>query len=665
MLNIEQHEAPSQRRMYSNSTASKEMKVEEPAVWGKIPESEYISEYGKLKPVTTETNAKGQKIGFYKRVFANGPATHANPLVNRRALEMFPGLWSFDAMHLKFLRELSAQLNDALPVGLDDDGFTTNGVHATFDRLRCPAGYYMNPMSYVPTNNEAYREELGLPNGFIGDQEAIAREVWTLVWSHAKVSAVNVAKLSTGGMRRFSRDTQWKLAYAEWLMEPERFERYLNAVDSGDWLELANEYETVFAMYLQKRGQTDPPGKERLVFDLEYAMSGGKKGKAFPADKSVLIDGIEYPDFSALRARVVQAGPWVVNCYLQIAATCAMKALFELFPSTFHVNTKEEIKEQIDGKYIYASDVKEYDRSMGREDIWIAHEVMKEFWDERIVKASWRLFTSPYYSKPLDISGKAGVWVGDPTDWNDEIIAGNRSGHAMTSLFAKVNKFIDSLGTINRIYPVVGRCKAYASGSMTMGVVNNGDDEVTWAQIKSDIAKFRSLRENTKLGRYHVSPEEGQGYSGLLIMRDPANETVYNPVPRLLTPFEKTYCNERSIGGEHRPFWPIGQIDRISNLTATREGSIAWEIHNRLYRDMLAPEIGDFMTVLMRSYDAMPIQTNGFTARDREVLDDPTKIHYKYTDDEISDVVLDQVTSKIPIELVERIVTRYYRGNLL
>jgi len=519
-------------------------------------------------------------------------------------------------------------------------------------------------MSYTTVDNARYREELGLRPDYSLEEKQIARETWHLVCKQIKLSAINVAKLSTGGMRRFTKDVQWKLAFAEWLFQPDNFEKMLNAVASGDWLTLANEYETLYATYIQKRGQVDDVGKVRRVFDLEYALSGGAKGNVIDADKRVVIDGTEYPDFSAIRARVVHAGPWVINCFLQIIATTTMRALFVEYPDTFHINTAEQIKVAVDGKYIFCSDVTEYDRSMSKDAITVPHDVMREYWDPRLIDASWRLFTSPYYSKPLDMRGREGVWVGDPTDWTSEVFAGNRSGHAWTSLFAKVNKVVESLFIVNKMYPVKGRVREFLKGNMPMGTINNGDDEIVWARVENDLRRFKKLRSELSNGHYVVSPETGNGFSGQLLVR-PKPEPVYFPKPRLQTPFEKIWIPERSIGGDHRRNWPIGIMTRIDTINETDMGREAWRIHMSLYRRLLEPVYGDFNEMLVQAVAGMDWALDSLSLKDREVIDQPEKLHYLYDVSEINPDVVEKVTSKIPEEVVEPFIKRYYKGHVL
>lgn len=651
-----EHLTPSteQKQAYRSSTRSRPIVTEEVAVWGKIKPEVYHDTYGHLIRMSASSGVMN--------AFANGAATHSVPLVSRKPVTLMPRMNSFHPKVLDFQRELSDTLNRELPVDLDAARFTRTGVHASFDKLKTVAGYFMNPMSYTAIDNSAYRAELGLTPGYSPRQTAIASEVWKLVWSNAIASKVKVAKLSTGGGRRFTFDVQWKLAYAEWLFQPDNFERMLNAIEKGDWLELANRYEMMFFTYIQKRGQVDSIGKKRMVFDLEYALSGGIKGRSFAADKKVTIDDVHYPDFSAMRARVVHAGPWVINCFLQMCATPVMKSLFARFPKTFHVNTREEVLSQVNGKHVVASDVTEYDRSMSEDAIKVAHDTMRGVFDQRLVTASWRLFNCAYYSKPLSLEGRKGVWVGDPTDMGDRVFAGNRSGHAFTSLIAKVNKVIETLFVIDHIYPVLGRTERFLKGEMPMGFLNNGDDEVVWASSKIDLDAYLKLREDAKIGHYVVSPEDGHGFSGLLLRR--VGDTEYDPTPRIHTTFEKTWSPERSIGGKHRQFWAVGMLARIDNIMASAQGRAAWDVHMSVYRRILEPQFGSLMELIAEGLNDIPVEIHGLTPVDKAVLEDPDKLYYMYSDGDVSDSVVSAVTSNIPVHVNGHFLERYYKGTL-
>lgn len=644
---------------FRQATASKKLKTTARAVFGLYGPNQYHQRHVALGRVNASSD-----LG---ELFSNGRAMHKTPLVQRQAREVTTGVWSFDAPFLNFLDACVTEWNKKFEVDLDSRGFTRTGIHATFDKLRCPAGWLQSPMSAKVVDNRLLREDLGLSEGYNPKQRQIAEWMWDIVWASARPSPVNVPKASAGGMRRFSHDVQWKLDYARWKTEPVNYDRYLSLVESADVYGLANDYEIVFGMYVQKRLQLDEPSKVRLANDWTYALTGGAKGARAPTDKKVSIPGIRNELFSGLRVRVIDAGPWAINCDLQIVATAHMRALFEQFPTTFHVNTDEQIKAVIDGKEVFCSDVSEYDSTMSRDAISVPFERMRERYPNGVVRAAERLYQSPYYAKPLDLSGTELGWIANPMDWSQSLNAGNRSGHAMTSLVAKVNKVAETLMVLSEMYPVTREnIQLWLKGAMPMGMVNNGDDEIIWAKTRRDIDRFASLRADLTKGHYKVEPELGQGYSGRLLVLEDETTLTYKPSPRLQTPIEKMYVPERSIGGLLREFWPVGWFDRIDALHQTDAGRELWEIHNFYFREIMEPHYGEgWLAKLERAYRKLDLGTHGLSSVDREVLVDPDKLHYKYSDADVSKEVISMITSNIPADYCAGWLRRYYSGNFI
>jgi len=346
-----------------------------------------------------------------------------------------------------------------------------------------------------------------------------------------------------------------------------------------------------------------------------------------------------------------------------------MKSLFTRWPKVFHVNTKDDIEKVVEGKFVECSDVTEYDQSMSKDAISIVFQTMREYYPEGIVRSAERLFQSPYYAKPLALGERVGRWIADPMDWTFEMNSGNRSGHAMTSLIAKVNKVAETLGVIDHMYSVTeSNLESFLLGRMPIGLVNNGDDEIIWTVTAGDMQKYKQLRKTKGIGHYVVTSEVGQGYSGMLLVRPNANEQHYVPSPRLQTPLEKCYVPERSIGGVLRPFWPIGWLDRIDALHESDLGRHIWEVHNQHYKKWLEPEYGTLTSLLSEGIRNMPKIGNGAIptdVADREVLADPDKLHYKWSEDDVSDKVLAVITSRIPKDYVHSWLRRYYTGRFL
>lgn len=652
---VEEVRSKERMKAFKLSSSVKELKLNQVSEWGKTDPGRYSEVYPVKHKLTSLDKLDG--------AFLNGKATHGNALLTRNPVMVLPGMFSQDEDFLLFLRNLSTDLDANFKTDLDSEGFTKTGLYATFDNLRCPAGYFQTPMSYTTVDNASYREELGLTAGYSAREKAIATEFWRIIFSEVEACPVNVAKNSTGGMRRFTKDVQWKLDFANFITQPDNFERMLNAVEEGDALTLANEFETIFATYIQKRGQVDRVGKKRMVMDLTYAITGGAAGSMQETDKKVRLHGQDWDDFSAVRARVVHAGPWTINCYLQMIASPTMQSMFHRFPSTFHVNTAAQLKAVIDGHYIYCSDVTEYDRSMSKDAIRLVHDVMEEFWDKRLVKASWKLFTSPYYAKPLGLESGEGTWVKNPLKW-EEVFAGNRSGHALTSLVAKGNKVVESLFIIDKLYPVLGRVQSFLEHKGPVKLVNNGDDEVVAIPLQDDMRRFVTVRQGKKNGHYLVEPEPGQGYSGMLIHKTD-KPLIYDPKPKLHTSLLKTFVPEKGINDPMRAdYWPIGASVRIDNLTQTDLGREIWQMTLHHYRRMLEPRHGDIRAIIAKAHADMRLVVDGRSQADREVLDDADKIHYRWLPSEVSPDVLALKTTKVPQPRVETILSRYYAGHV-
>lgn len=608
-------------------------------------------------PTFTRTNGRSKAFGM-------GGNKHATPLNARRSTLILPGLSSFNPIALSFQGALSEQLNAELTPDVDEEGFTTTGVYGSFDSIRSVSGYEQTPMSPVMVNNAVIRKELGLSLNYSEVERAIANEFWELAFSSYKVKPLKVPKKSTWGAIRFTTDHTLKRAYADWLLQPDIFEQMLATHHSGDLVALANEYEMLLMFYLQKRTQVDPPSKVRKFFDYDYAVSGGERGATGNTDKSVVIEGRRYDDFSAMRVRTVQAGPWPVNVVNSVIATGTLHALFERFPNTFHINTPEEIEKAVNGHNVYASDVSQYDASMSEEAIDVFFDCATKYWDERMVKISRDHMFSCYYARPLDLHSTRGKWVGDPMSSELKVCGGNRSGHGATSLVAKGNKIIDELIVFHKIgIPVLGNIESILKGESVLKLINNGDDNLILGNGPI-FDKYVAARSDPKAGHYLVEREVGCVYSGNVIMKTDS-QFVYSVAPRVTTSFEKMYVPERSIGGVMRPFWHIGWLQRINEVPKTDAIGRAWDIHHRVYRDILEPHIGSLVGILADASRRAEFRFDDLTYAEREVLEDPDKLHYKFLESDVRDEIVSTAFGAVPVSVVEPIINTYYKGSLL
>jgi hypothetical protein len=212
---------------------------------------------------------------------------------------------------------------------------------------------------------------------------------------------------------------------------------------------------------------------------------------------------------------------------------------------------------------------------------------------------------------------------------------------------------------------VLGNEETYLLGKGAINLINNGDDEMIYTPNKPLLDKFKQLRSVRNLGHYKVDAEDGVGFSGMLMRKDPVLPLIYHPTRRLHTAFEKIYCPERSIGGLMRPYWHIGVIERINSRDLHPMGGVAWEIHDRLYYDLLAPSFGSLSSILINAEQSAPVHFQALSYQDKEVLEDNDKIHYKYRDGVISDKVANEIVAKIQPEHFLHLTNRFYKGHVL
>lgn len=604
------------------------------------------------------------------------------PLVDRKAKELLLGVYSFDPRVLNYQRLLSNGLNNELSPSTDENGFVgPNGVHRTFDSLKTVSGYCSTPMSYMTRNNAKYVRDLGLYSGFKSDRhKAIFDELFGMVFGRFKYRPLRVPKLSTAGFPTGTSDPVWKRRAGLWLLS--NMEEPLDLVAEGRIWDLAKKYGVVFCYKQQKRTQVDNPGKKRKAFDLKYALSGGSQGSEVEVDKSIVLD-TKYDDFNAVRVRAIHGAPFLTNIPLQAVSTGTLYALFNWAGPTFHHTDMNKIADLIEksGDAVF-SDISNYDNSMAEFILDAVAESAGKFWDDRLVTWCKALLYAPYFTQPVDyvMEGNKAVaksrpqMIGDPRLGGKQIIAGNRSGHAWTSLIAKTVKVWDTLCVIDDMLgDVVGNVEAYLQHKMPLKIVNNGDDEGLIGPPDL-IQAYRVYRFDPKSnpGYFKAEPEIGQVFSGFMFMK---HEGRVRAIPRLHTPFEKIYVPERSIGGNFRPYWAIGIEQRLTlDLSPGADHSQnpslgkALDIHHRLWRDHMARHFGPLTTIILKgkSMEPAPLATGGLSRVDIEVLEKPEKLVYKYTDADVSPTVLKIIAgSNIMPEEYMSFVDKYYSGEII
>lgn len=614
------------------------------------------------------------------RLFGGGSTGHTRPLVSRVPREVLPGVISTNPDLMNFQIDYYDELTEQLPKTDDPvTGLTTNGVFSTFDKGKCTAGWMSNPMGYVPVSNLLLRAKEGLSNEPVPVFNQIVEDLSGLVHSVWDECDINATPGSSAGWAGFRSELEWKLAYADFTFEPKRFELYMKLA-LKDQIEFSNEFETAFLFYSQKRDQLDTPGKKRIAWGLNHA----RNPEAYPddfvyADKTVVVNGITWSEHSCTRARLVHAGPWAINCIIAPIAAGCMKSMFRRFPDVWHVNTPEHIERLINGNHVWHGDAAQFDQTHREDSLDAYHRGVRKTWANDIVSVAEKLLYSAYYAKPLSLDGEP-AWIGKPFSDKREVVCGNRSGHAWTSMYNKVLMVAAILYALHLDgHKVIGNYEYWLTGQGVIRFINNGDDTIIYSKdeklLDSVVAKLTDL----KTAIYKLEREKGGVYNGMPAVVVDKEKLIYkcyasgmNRIMKILTPERPIYNPKNStdlardnLSGKKiwRKYWYLGFADAIQNASAnpTSERIMAtflekWAKTMRGY--LSVPE----MLELARR--KVPPLGGDLSAADLEVLDDPRKLHYKYTNDEISTKVLDQVAAKVPYDTFKHLIQTRFTGSI-
>lgn len=623
------------------------------------------------------------------RCFGGAPRNHAAPLISRRARETFVDTLSFEPGYMKFQLNYFKSLAKSLPVTLDPVTLLSpNGVYADWNKGLAVSGYMASPIGYAPRNNRGLRKNLGLAVEPTADFLRIVENVSSICFSEWREVDINVTDGSSAGWVGFRTDAEWKIAYVKDLFKPKRIELFLNLALQNRDVEFSNEFETVWAAYAQKRDGIDSPDKKRRVYGLKYANDPDKFPDDYQDTDKVVRDprtGKLWSEHSATRERLINALPWAINAPVSVASSGTMKSMFDRFPDVFHVNTPEQVEGLINGNFTFFGDASEFDQSHTEKGIAAYHNGMAKWWDRRLVHVSARLFTVPYYCRPMsadpDSPASRPAWVGRPFREVNEVVCGNRSGHASTSLLNKIKMVAAYLYAIHLAgYEVIGHEESWMKGERIIRFINNGDDSIIYSRDAKALERVVEKFTNEKTAMYKITKEKGGVYNGMPTILVDAERLIYKCVPNALNGISKYITPERPIyhprspaqlkadldSGKkiHRKYWYMGFGDKIANAYKN-------DVTDFVMTEFIGrwnAEMRDKMTITeMLDYArrVVPPLVGDFTAKDLQVLDDPDKLHHKFARSEIDPIILEACTSKVDSIVYIDFVKVAFGGKLI
>lgn len=566
---------------------------------------------------------------------------------------------------LKMTTELAVELTDAAPASIDNEGFADRtAITENFYKLLTVSGMIMNPVSIIPKDNAALCENLNLVEGFISDRHA---KIWTVLhdlqFGKIAEAPLNIKKAASTGFPHSTIDLSVK---KELLFSfAEDFDDISVAFDRGNLRDLFFNKQIFLGSASGLRLQPDRisrnsdgtfSSKDRLVNDADYALSSGKDGKRFVADKSVYRKGNLIPNHFAMRARTVWGAPFAPNYYIAMYFSLFRAHYLEKYAFTWKHRTPLEIEDKLSSyTHVIGVDVAQFDQSI---PAWILKYFCDMFankLDERVINLIRMLMKMPYFQANPIVDSKdknGGIFMGDPFDISTfDMKVGLPSG---ISPNPDIGKYVCTATYLclfdDHFHDVleVGVGTILSGKNPLYGLLNAGDDCVLMTN-DSNFRDFFTTWQKSNLPYYlRIEPESGISFLGNVIYKK-ENGRV-KTAPNVTSFITNWLVPEHSITSRSRVAYHFrGWEDRKSHFSAAPMYDVVFEIWERKFHKYFKESL-NLRENYYREHSKMPLLA-GLTDIDKQVMLDPDKLNYKFSNADVSAVILDLIVAAIPFDV--------------
>lgn len=607
--------------------------------------------------------------------------------------QVWPQISSADPEFERFRVTLAKEASAAFKPQIDDDGFASdNAITRDFSALLTGCGMKMSHANAPLTDRSHVMGERGFATAFASRRhETIFKTLHKLMFGKRVVgSSYNFSVISGTTMPTHfaGRGSQLqKQAMTRHLLL--NAEQILDAIDKGDLVTLFSQYNMYFAAKLGERAQPegvadllggDFTPKKREVNDPLYALTGGREGRRFVADKRLIpsLFGLEHT--VGARVRTVYALCGQISFFMSCFLTSMRQHYFHEYAYTWHHSTPEAIYEDIkDFEQIVGLDVTTMDQFFPKFLLDLHADLFENYVDKRFAKLIRWINGVPYFAPQLG-AGMTPFWAGDPRNADSfNIDVGLSSGRPdnpdlgkwyMTGVYFCLMD--DMLGDLLEQGPnaEVSLDRVLKGKHPVFGLKDMGDDAALgfkpgYAKVAEELR--RRLREAGKALKAGLSPyaildlEQGIAFLGNVFYRD-ATGKVGIPKPNPVTFLVNQHCPERGINTPHRAYWGHGYLAALEHYS--RAGSVVGDLL-RLQDDIWRSTMPGRYTpaqaaAKFRAQKEMPIGSKLGHA-DIEVLLDSAKLFYKYDVSDISPEIASMFTATIEGDFIEKHIGRYMR----
>lgn len=604
----------------------------------------------------------------------------------------FPGIISVDPRNDLYSYEYAMLASEQWKPQVDEQGFAgPTGVVKDFSALLTATGCKMSAANAPLTDRTSTLDALGYATDFVSPRhKRIARALHKAMFGRRVLAPFKFpVRSSTTLPSGFAGPGSQVQKQHMCRTNLQQADKILDWVMRKDMHALFAEAGILFAAVPGERAQPegvkdilggDMTPKARKVSDQEYAITGGKKGKRYDADKTLVTQGIFGCKYMlGARIRTIYAVCGEISYFLTPFLVGCRANYFEEFGYTWHHTTADQIYDGIkDFESIIGLDVTLMDQNMPKFFLDYHADWLEDYWDPRVAQLVRWLNGIPYFAPQLTAGGKP-YWAGNPMDPSTfNIDVGLSSGRSdnpdlgkwyMTSVyFCLVDDYLHDLleQGANDDESIMTVLKG---GHKVFGLKDMGDDAILGLRAGySELAtKMRAdLTEAGESGKAGLSPyaildvEKGVAFLGNVILKDATGKLI-RPIPNPVTFLVNRHCPERSVNTGYQQYWMHGYLAAMEHYS--RAGSIIGELDRmgeELWRKHFpgVPTPGQ-MANMARRQRPLPLGDT-LSEVDMEVLLDPSKLFYKFGDQDVSPSIDALFRSTIEAEFIHSTIGHLY-----
>lgn len=577
------------------------------------------------------------------------------------------GILSSDRRALNLNANLAMRLTDRIQAEVDEEGISSpNAIPSNFYSMFTVSGFATD--MFIPLlDNRNLRKELNLYDDFasIRDRQ-IFDELMHCCYSKWIQSTVHISRDSSTCFPYFVKGVETKKELFEYTCR--NWETIGPMIAKGDLESLYRDHNALIMYYMGTRLQPDKvmvesdgtrKSKDRYLWDLEYAMSGGKKGNRWVADKTISTPEYTIKGHFRMRKRVVFGTAGWMNYFINAIFNGFREHYLHEYEFTWKHRTADQILHKIrQFKHFIGFDVHQYDNTIANFmfDRWLTN--LKNYVREDVVYLIYLALHSPFYQPNIKVGKSEKLMVGNPLDpehfkFNYGLPSGIPPNPDLGKMMMTFNLLVRLDREFNDVLEV-GIDTILKGKHPLYGILNMGDDSIILLNDDHVNAKIqKDVANDVDPGPYFkMEKEQAISFLGNVFYRDHHNELQL--APNLVSMFSNWFVPEVGTTHRRRRYWAIGWEERNAYYMNAPSFSAAWDIlSEEFYNNFgLNP---DFYAKRGKELAGDP-QLNLMNDLERLLLDDPSKMYYRVSPKDISEELLDKITTTLDDDYVVRYI---------